>query len=77
MEDRKYYITDIESGYKYEVSKEYHEQYLAMWDYYKPKLDPNRKIPIQIYGTGGDMDNSGGSWLEMFKNDNKDEKDKL
>jgi len=48
-------MTDIESGYKREVSKEYWEGFMKMWGSFMPKIDSSKSV-ITVFGTGGDME---------------------
>lgn len=55
--EKKYYIPDMESGETYEVTKEQHENYLALWDSVMPKYDPENNVgKVIVFGTSGDMD---------------------
>ncbi len=56
MNENKYYIPDIETGFKVEVSCETWEAYIKMYDDLKPKFDPEKykSIPL-VFGTAGDM----------------------
>lgn len=61
--EKKYWLTDIESGWPYQVSKEYYEQYMEMWEVFRPKITNTTGI-ILLTGTAGEMDNS---WYEALK----------
>ena len=53
--ENKYYWVDIESGIKFECSKEYYESMMKNWNDAIPKFNEIKfKIPI-IYGTGGEI----------------------
>jgi hypothetical protein len=64
MNEQKYYIPDIETGFKIEVPKETWERYVAMWEHSIPKINNGKCIPI-ILGTGGDME-LGDDKCELF-----------
>jgi hypothetical protein len=56
--NRKYYIPDYETGYRYEVSKEQYDAYLRMWEYAAPKVN-GLVGTVSIFGTSGDFDSDG------------------
>ncbi len=61
MKEEIYYLCDIESGIKYEVTKEqydsYHETMNRIWESIKPSV--NKEIgKVIIIGTGGEFKNS-------------------
>lgn len=66
----RYYLTEYESGVRYEVSKEYYERYnawiLRMYKEARPNIEEIKGL-VQIYGTGGDLDGDN-DWYEMFVN---------
>lgn len=64
-EDKKYYLTDIESGEEYEVSKEQYEGYMKMLDNIMPKGEFKGIGQIMIFGTAGGTNNKG-SFEEIF-----------
>ena len=64
-EDKKYYIPDIETGFKIEVSKDVWEKYIEGWESCKPKLNSKGVGTIMIFGTAGDME-VGEDLKKMF-----------
>ena len=56
--EKKYYWTDLESGFTFECSKEYHDSMTDMmnriWEAAKPKINPDFIGKIIITGTGGE-----------------------
>lgn len=59
-----YFLTDLESGVPYEVSKEYYEGYMRLMESVKPKLNlPKGKLIC--FGTGGEVDGKT-YWYGMF-----------
>ena len=57
MENKeRYFIPDIETGFRQEVSEQQWEAYQRMWEYLRPRVD-SVKGTILIFGTGGDIDN--------------------
>ncbi len=60
--ENKYYIPDIESGMRFEVTKEQYEGYIKAVESLLPKLSKKIGVPI-LYGTGGDINNEN---LEHF-----------
>jgi hypothetical protein len=56
--DKKYYLTDIESGQNYEVTKEQYEGYQRAWTACRPEVK-GIKGRIFLAGTGGKFDDSG------------------
>lgn len=65
MKDKKYYLYDIESGYKFEVTKERHEAYMKAWEAARPKID-SIKGSIMIYGTMGNMEEGSLDLKDIF-----------
>lgn len=71
-EHKEYWLSDIETGYRYKVTKEQHDAYLKMWDQVYPKVDSNRCIPL-IYGTAGSMNGMDNSlWFYKAKEVNEE-----
>lgn len=67
MEQKKYYLQDIESGHSYEVSKEHYEQYLALWDNFRPKADLGTPVgKMWVFGTRGDIGSGDFKSFEEF-----------
>ena len=63
----RYYLSDIESGEVYEVSKEQYEDFQEMWDDCRAILkDKNIGKPI-VFGTGG-IDFRAKDFEDMFYN---------
>jgi len=67
MEEKKYYIRDIETGWPTEVSKEQWELYQQLLECYRPKLSDNFKGKVIIFGTGGDLE-GGDNFKQLFYN---------
>ncbi len=58
-EEPKYYLTDIESGIRYEVSKDHYDKYHKMLEYIENLFKDKSPInvgKIMIFGTGGELD---------------------
>lgn len=52
----KYFIPDIETGHRIEVTKEQHEACIRMWEQARPHLgEGGRGVPL-IFGTAGDLE---------------------
>lgn len=64
----EYYITDIESGERYPVSKEAYESYMRGIEACKPMLKNIPGVPL-IIGTAGEMD--ADTYHELFVNTTK------
>lgn len=64
MTEQKYYIPDIETGFKLEVSKETWERYVSAREHFTPKINEGKCVPI-LFGTGGEME-SGDKFCELF-----------
>lgn len=56
MENKKYYLEDIENGYSYEVSKERYEEYNKIMNFFKPRVESVKGTMI-IFGISGDLEN--------------------
>lgn len=56
IKNKKYYISNLESGDSDEVSKKKHETYMKMWECTKPKIIKDGKVVgrVIIFGTGGE-----------------------
>jgi hypothetical protein len=65
MNQNKYYLTDIETCFKYEVSKERYENHVKMWELVVPKLNDNTSVSI-LYGTTGEIESN--NLKELFIN---------
>jgi len=62
---KKYFLVDQESGYQYEVSKEYYERFNKSYEDCKPKSVNGLRFGNMIFlGTGGDID--GIDYTESF-----------
>ncbi len=73
MEDKKYYITNQEDGWPYEVDKETYDAYHnAIWSAksFLRGLNSNIGKPV-LFGTGGEMDDKNNSLKDMFCNPEK------
>jgi hypothetical protein len=64
MKQKKYYLTDIESGVSYEVSKEHYDSYHRMIKSIWSKLNTKPIGQIIIIGTAGELDSK---FEKMFK----------
>ena len=59
MKDKgKYYHADIETGFVFEVSKEFHDTMKQLWERYKPKENPVAEKVIITSTTKGKFDES-------------------
>ena len=67
--ENKYYWTDIESGQRFECSKEYYENQIKQWDACIPKFDNKFQGTIMMMGTGGEQQYPK-TFEELFKNTN-------
>ena len=56
-EQNKYYLSDLESGFKYEVSKDYYKSFMKAWEMFIPKINHTIGMPI-LFGTAGELDNN-------------------
>jgi hypothetical protein len=63
----QYFITDIETGYKIEVTKRQYESYIRMMEYFRPHVE-DLKGSIIVFGTSGDMEMTNNDIREMFYN---------
>ena len=50
---KKYYHFDIETRYKYEITKEEHKAFEKLWNSCLPEIFKKLDGKIIIYGTGG------------------------
>jgi hypothetical protein len=67
--DKKYYLTDIESGQLYEVTKEQYESYYRMLKQVFKPSDRVLKSHLILHGTGGGfIDKSLKELEKMFYN---------
>lgn len=56
--EKEYWLTDVETGFRYKVSKERYEQYISMWDNVVPRIQSDKILPI-LTGTAGSLDMGG------------------
>lgn len=70
-EQGKYYISDIEAEYRYEVTKQQYDNYMEMWEIVKLKLSGDHKSTPILYGTGDDMEGNNNDWSEWFYSTDK------
>lgn len=58
--EKKYYLSDIESGVSYEVTKEEHDSYYKMLEQIWPKVNPSikHKGQIIVISTAEEIDNN-------------------
>lgn len=54
---KKYYHTDIETGYTFEVSKEFHDRMQSLWNRCRPKIDSDLVGKMIITSTAGEENN--------------------
>lgn len=66
-EEKKYYLSDLETGYKYEVTKEYYERFMRDWDEMMANINKEYKGHPIIVGTMGGFENQD-NLQEMFFN---------
>lgn len=62
--ENKYFITDLESGFKYEVTKEQYDSYNIMLQALIPKVG-NIGVPL-ICGTKGELYNLGEEFFKQI-----------
>ena len=67
--EEKYYIPDIETGFKLEVSKETWESYVVMWECCLPKTNTKGIGTIHIFGTGNELENTDNNYDIFYQND--------
>lgn len=65
----QYFITDLESGFKYEVTKEQYDSYNIVLQSVIPKIG-TFGIPL-IYGTKGELHNLGEEFFKQTWLDGK------
>lgn len=63
---RKYFITDWESGYLQEVTKEEHQAFMRLFESFRPSIAGSTKGMVIVFGTGGDLNQ--GDFSSMFFN---------
>ena len=64
--EKKYYLTDMETGYKSECTKEQFEVSSKIWEAAKPKLTEKQYGSPIIFGTGGGSVDDFTESLEDF-----------
>lgn len=69
MSDKQYYWIDIESGQKFECSKEYYENQLKQFNDIIPKFNGEFQGTVMMMGTGGEQ-LYPKTFEEAFKNTN-------
>jgi len=62
---KEYYLSDIESGFKYKVTKEHYNAYIKMWELVVPKIYNVEHIAF-ICGTTSNIDNN--NFYNLFIN---------
>ncbi len=61
--ENKYYWVDIESGIRFECSKEFRDSMLSMWEEAKPKLTDKSFGIVMLTGTGGEINKNDSNEL--------------
>lgn len=65
LKNGKYYLPDIETGHKIEVTREQYEAYLKLYNSFRDIATPKVGRPL-IIGTGGDLDDNKSDLKELF-----------
>ena len=70
----RYLLQDIESGQWYEVSKQYHDDYLKFIEDISKSItsNSNYKGKVIIFGTGGELDNTEDLQKMFYEPENYD-----
>ncbi len=64
-ENEEYWLTDLESGIPYKVTKEHYDSFHNMWESVKPKLNNNSGTVIITSTPSGD---NNFNFEELWKN---------